>query len=445
MYKKNYLNFLLALIPLSFIAGNLIININVLLIILFSIILYKSNVFKLEYFFLDKIIFIFFFFILFTGFYNDYYIYVNQNDYSVWSGYIHTIKKSIFFSRFLLFYIILRFLIEKDKINLYLFFASCSFASLFVCFDIFYQFINGKDLFGFGIIENTRKLSGPFGDELIAGGFIQRFSLFTFFFLPLFHSSVFKKNFKYLVLLMFVIFLSGIVLSGNRMPLLIFIFSIFLLIIFTDQIRKYFLQFMLVFALIFSLFFYFNSNFKSNVQNFSKQLSTMTGLILEKNFNINNSLNKFEGHDSYINDFSTFYETWKLNRLIGGGIKNYRYYCHLRSNKKLIYVNKKMVCNMHPHNYYLEIMTDTGLLGLIIISSIFINILYITLIKKYFTISSLANNHIITPFIFLFLSEIFPIKSTGSFFTTSNATYIFLIMSILIALARKENFIEKKG
>ena len=133
MYKKNYLNFLLALIPLSFIAGNLIININVILIILFSIILYKSNVFKLEYFFLDKIIFIFFFFILFTGFYNDYYIYVNQNDYSVWSGYIHTIKKSIFFSRFLLFYIILRFLIEKDKINLYLFFVSCSFASLFVC------------------------------------------------------------------------------------------------------------------------------------------------------------------------------------------------------------------------------------------------------------------------------------------------------------------------
>ena len=104
-----------------------------------------------------------------------------------------------------------------------------------------------------------------------------------------------------------------------------------------------------------------------------------------------------------------------------------------------------MVCNMHPHNYYLEILTDTGLLGLIIVSSIFIIILYITLIKKYFTISSLANNHIITPFIFLFLSEIFPIKSTGSFFTTSNATYIFLIMSILIALARKKNFIEKKG
>ena len=53
--------------------------------------------------------------------------------------------------------------------------------------------------------------------------------------------------------------------------------------------------------------------------------------------------------------------------------------------------------------------------------------------------SVLKNNHIITPFIFLFLIEIFPIKSTGSFFTTSNATFIFLIIAVIIALARKEN------
>ena len=238
---------------------------------------------------------------------------------------------------------------------------------------------------------------------------------------------------------MFVIFLSGIVLSGNRMPLLIFIFSIFLLIIFTDQIRKYFLQFMLVFALIFSLFFYFNSNFKSNVQNFSKQLSTMTGLVLEKTFNINNSLNKFKGHDAYINDFSTFYETWKLNRLIGGGIKNYRYYCHLRSNKKLIYVNKKMVCNMHPHNYYLEILTETGLVGFILIFTAFIIIFYKIFYQNYLLQRKIELNDIISPFMVLFFIEIFPIKTTGNIFTTTNSTYLFIILTFVVGLLEFKN------
>ena len=47
--------------------------------------------------------------------------------------------------------------------------------------DIFYQLINGKDIFGYESSAQGRKLGGPFGDELIAGGYIQRFCLFSFF------------------------------------------------------------------------------------------------------------------------------------------------------------------------------------------------------------------------------------------------------------------------
>ena len=97
---------------------------------------------------------------------------------------------------------------------------------------------------------------------------------------------------------------------------------------------------------------------------------------------------------------------------------------------------------MHPHNYYLEILTETGVFGFSIISLIFIIIIYLTLIKKYFLKSFLNNNHIIIPFIFLFIAEIFPIKSTGSFFTTGNTTYLFLIIGIMIGLARKSDIIK---
>ena len=60
---------------------------------------------------------------------------------------------------------------------------------------IIYQFIFGQDIFGFEGIE--RRLSGPFGDERIAGSFIQRFSLFALFALPIFYNFKMTKYIKY--------------------------------------------------------------------------------------------------------------------------------------------------------------------------------------------------------------------------------------------------------
>ena len=98
---------------------------------------------------------------------------------------------------------------------------------------------------------------------------------------------------------------------------------------------------------------------------------------------------------------------------------------------------------MHPHNYYLEILTESGIFGFIIILSIFFIIIYLTLIKKYFFKSNLKDNNIIIPFIFLFIVEIFPIKNTGSFFTTGNTTYLVFLIAVLIGFSRKEKIIEK--
>ena len=71
-------------------------------------------------------------------------------------------------------------------------------------------------------------------------------------------------------------------------------------------------------------------------------------------------------------------------------------------------------------------------------------ILSFSLLIIYNSYADLKNNNHIIPFIFLFITEIFPLKSTGSFFTTGNASYIFLILAILIGMVRKEeNSIEK--
>ena len=431
--KDIYFNILLAAVPLSFIAGNMIININVLLLIL-SPFLFKDNIFKINYFILDKIIVAYFFLILFSGVFNDYKIYFNDNDFASFRGFFETTTKSLLFFKYLFLYIALRFLIENRIINLKFFFLSSFIATTFVCLDIFYQFFMGKDIFGYEIHHTGRKLSGPFGDELIAGGFIQRFSLFSFFLLPLFYREISKKYLKILIPLLFTIFLFGLILSGNRMPFILFLICIFLILIFQKQIRIFIIPFFLTFSLIFSVMYNMNSEVKSNFNRFQQQISSIAENILTENPNNKNS-------SLYYKQFSSFHGTWLMNKYFGGGIKNFRYYCHHRAN---IDINAKFKCNMHPHNYYLEILTETGLIGFFVISSIFLIIFYISFIKKYFYDSYLKDNHIITPFIFLFLVEVFPIKSTGSFFTTGNTTYLFFIIGILIALLRKNKLIEKK-
>ena len=427
--KNNYLSILLALIPISFIAGNLIINSITILLILSTIFFYNKELFKIKFYLLDKIIILFFIIVLLSGIVSAVGWYLEDS----WKSPFKTILRSLLFFRYFLLYIVLRFLIENKVIDLKIFFITCALSSLFVSFDIFYQYKFGQDIFGFETVWE-RKLSGPFGDELIAGGFIQRFSLFSFFILPLFFSNKSKYLSKYLIPILFIIFFTAIILSGNRMPLLLFVFSIFLIMLLTKQVRKYFLPFVLIFTIIFSIIFKFNSEVKTNFSNLHKQISKITIILLDKD------LNGLE-IPSYYKEFSSFYETWRLNKYIGGGIKTFRYYCHLREN---IDKNSDFICNMHPHNYYLEILTETGLIGFFIGISIFFIILYISLFKKYFSSSLLQKNIIVVPFIFLFLMEIFPLRSTGSFFTTANTTYLFLIIGILIGIIRKENSIENK-
>ena len=190
--------------------------------------------------------------------------------------------------------------------------------------------------------NNTgRKLSGPFGDELIAGGYIQRFCIFSFFLLPFFYPEISKKYSKYFVPILFIIFFLGIILSGNRMPLLLFLFTIGMIVIFQKQVRKYLLIFLITFTLIFTIIFNLNNKVKNNFFNFYHQVTNIFIVLVNQNDE--------QKQSPYSKEFSTFYDTWLLNKYIGGGIKNFRYYCHVRPN-----VNKgsDFICNMHPHNYY---------------------------------------------------------------------------------------------
>ena len=140
----------------------------------------------------------------------------------------------------------------------------------------------------------------------------------------------------------------------------------------------------------------------------------------EKNYSIPYKGKNYMFASSHVKEFYSGYITWKSNKFFGGGAKTFRYNC------PKVYHS----CNTHPHNYYLEILTDLGIIGFFLIISFSILIIY----KSF-----LLRNPILSPFLFIFIGEIFPFKSTGSFFTTFNATFIFLMISIIISILVKKD------
>ena len=134
----------------------------------------------------------------------------------------------------------------------------------------------------------------------------------------------------------------------------------------------------------------------------------------------------------------TAIETWKPNKIFGNGIKSFRVKC-----QKIITEQKRGLCSNHPHNYYLEILVDLGIVGILLVMLIAITFI-VFLVKNYKTLrkNNLQNLFLLAATISLFL-EFFPFKSSGSVFTTNNATYLILMSSIVLSyqkLLKEKNF-----
>ena len=415
-----FINFLIILMPVSFIAGNLIINLNLMLIIIFSLLFYGKDIFQVKLFFFDKLLVFVFAFCIFTSIASTY-LFQNNTPNNIDT---FTIKKTFSFLRFLFFYFVLRFLVEKKIFNFKFFFISTAICSIFVSIDLIYQFINGKDIFGFS--SSSFKLSGPFGDEEIAGSYLQRFSVFSFFLVSIYFIKLPKER-KFLIYFsLLLLFFYSVFLAGNRMPIILFMLFWILLFIFENKIRKYSVLFFLALFVFFFLMFNLNDQVNDYSLHFYKttvQLVTFIPDLIS-----NKTISDFP--NTYIKEFYSGIKSWQENILIGGGINSFHYNC----------VKTVAACASHPHNYYLEILSENGLIGMMLWGGIFVYIFYVSILKKFFIKSNINNNDLITPFAILFFIEIFPIKTSGSFFTTGNATYIFFIMAVIIALYRKSQY-----
>ena len=161
------------------------------------------------------------------------------------------------------------------------------------------------------------------------------------------------------------------------------------------------------------------------------------GLI--KIFNSKEKIQYQFDNNLYFKLYKSGYNIFKQYPLFGVGNKNYRIKsCNFAFDKTKIDANEYF-CSTHPHQVYFELLSEHGLIGSVILLSIFFYIMF--RILKEILIS--RNNIQIGCFVFVFLNFI-PILPSGAFFSDFNLTIFWLNFSLMFACNKKTNIFENK-
>jgi len=150
-------------------------------------------------------------------------------------------------------------------------------------------------------------------------------------------------------------------------------------------------------------------------------------------------------HSGYNRIYHTAITMWKEQPLTGFGLKSFRIKCWNmlekdNAERKITQRPQNIVCSNHAHNYYFELLSEAGIVG----TSLMV-IFFLILLKDSFNYLRKYNQQknpemiLLLPVIILFFLEIWPLKSTGSFFTTWGATFFWLNAAMLIAAKTKKS------
>ncbi len=287
---------------------------------------------------------------------------------------------------------------------------------LFLCLivvslDGIYQFIFGKNSLGFVKPDDMTRITGFFGDEAILGRYI---SYMVAIFLFLYMSNDLKNSQKLVLFFFLPIVLGTTFLSGDRAPLLrlILILSLFSFFLKNNKL-PYFGS--LFFTLIVSLSILITiPSVKSRVVNDSLDLIKQNQYFLAP-----------YGKD-YEDIFITSIRIGNLNPIFGKGPNAYKVYCD--SYKITSYVN----CS-HSHNFYLQLFSEQGLLGLLFLLFFYVYLIKVILKK---IINSIKKNSIVSePFskigvVISLLVFFLPIIPNMSFYNNWNNVFLYIMIAI---------------
>ena len=340
MYKidKIFINliyFLIILLPFSLITGPFIPDLSITIITLIFIYLSIKN--KLSFYYKS----------IFSKFFLIFYLILNLTSF-LSSDPIESLKISVVYFRYFIFALAFWYLIKVKPNILISLLKSIIFCMLILILDGFYQFYFEQNILGWEKIGT--RISSFFKDELILGSYLSRIFPIFFALCVLNYKNFFDKKIN--LFLIFLLLSSVEVLtflSGERAAFFYINLSALFLIIMMKNfklLRFISLSFALIIIFIITSI---NSSYKERIVDQTiKQLGSDDEIYA---FSV-----------EHTNHYLSAYKMFLDNKITGIGPRMFRANCHLEEYK--ISVES---CTTHPHNNYVQILAESGLLGILIL------------------------------------------------------------------------------
>ena len=404
------IKFLFLLSPISFLAGNFILDLNMSLIS----IIFLTYIFKID----TKKYFTNYFFYIFCmiSFYLIIISLISINP-------ILSLESSFFYIRFIIFPLAFWYLLDKNEQNIKLISIIFVLAYSLVMFDAFVQYFFNQNLIG--LKYNGHRLSGIFGEELILGSYLSRF----FPLVCAFSIILFTKNKFYQIFFLTIIYISLdilIFLSGERLAFFYLIIISLSLLFLLNENRKIRLVTIFISIIIIFLISIFNPPVKNRM---------IDTTIKQTNIFGDKTVIFSSEHEAI---YSVAFNIYKDHLVFGIGPKLFREYCNFEKYKK------RFGCSTHPHNTYLQLLTETGIIGLFPFFLLFL-LVSIKLFKQFYYVNFINKEHISNYEILLFLCvfiTLWPFAPTGSFFHNwSNFIFFYPVGFILHSLYSKKKYL----
>ena len=357
-FNKNIIFYVWMLLPLTYVIGILVTEAFVFILTLYF--LFKNRKFQI---YKNKMFLYFLTISIYIGI--NGFINIPHNDLLI---------SSIFHFRFSLLIITIFFFIdhlESQEIVINSIFLKIIFGVLgFIFFDALVQFILGKNIFGYEII-NYHRISGIFGSEFILGSFLTKFLPFMVWLIFFFKFDT--ENKKFFLIFFFSIYFIIIYLSGERTSFALMLLTIIISALFINKIKEIYL---ISFGILI-LFVILTNTLKIGKADpydrlINKTFNQITSQVFIKNKD-NTNTSKKENSDNQVKDnlvlfskdhnghYILAYKLFTESPFFGVGPKGFRYHCRI-----IDYDSEVGMCSTHPHNIPVQILSELGILGFVL-------------------------------------------------------------------------------
>ncbi len=406
-----FLALIIALYPLSFLLGSLLINLNTILVSLIFIIFCLKK--KYLNIFRDK------FFILLILLWSSFLINLFFS-----TNFENSLSRVFGFFRFILLVLSLKIFFENSSNKLKKFvFSTWIIIFIIISFDLIFEYTVGNNILGF-TSPMPGRLSSFLNQELKIGHLYS-----AIFLVCCANILIFSKNNNYFFIFLFLSIIVSLLIGERSNFIRVLLMSVLFISIYDNKniLKKIFILCFTGITVV--LFVSFNDEYNKRFWGqFLKPIivgNVKTAKVeIKERFSFKEVIN----FTVYGANYDRAYKVYLDNKLFGVGIKNYRN----ESNKKK-YENENLHFNenaasIHPHQVHLELLAETGTFGylsflIFIICSFYLS--YKNFLKS-------KNIVVLASLLYIFFS-LMPLLPTGSFFTSYGATLFWINYGLMIS------------